>query len=630
MVDPRRRMRLCLVGFLVPLLLVFARVVQLGVTDGAALRSEAAKPLVRRQSLPGVRGRILARDGTVLACDKEILALAVHYRWLEDPPNPRWLRWTARSRLSRAERRHPDRVAAEEARVRADRAELASRLARLTGISDDEWRRRARRVQVRVERIAESVNRRHLDEFDRGEPSPESSNSPEAEPAGSLFERVSAQVADVLRASMDEPPNRITVAEELEYHVIVEDVPLDLVAEIEAHPDRYPCVKIALGSRRAYRAGPLAANVLGHLGPVEPEEVKGDDAEDAYHPEDRAGRAGLELYYEHLLRGRRGVAVELTDRSGRVLSSHRQREPEVGRDLVVTLDPGLQRAAERLLASALERRAIRSADAEPAGGAILVLDVHTGAVLTAASAPGFDPNLFAGGGGNDLDRLLHDPTHPLFDRTLKMAIPPGSVFKTVSAAALLEAAAVDPNERFFCRGHLDRPDRLRCAIYTRHGIGHNEITLADALAESCNVYFFHHAGQLGPDPWIDWASRFGFGQATGVDLPGEAAGTLPTPATIRDLEGHAWRTADTQMLAIGQGSLQVTPLQVARMMAAVANGGLLVTPHVVSGLGLPELADRRSAARAPELWDDPIRVPAPRRIPGLDASTLAVIRGGLR
>ncbi|MFH1264816.1 MAG: penicillin-binding transpeptidase domain-containing protein [Planctomycetota bacterium] len=652
-VDPRRRMRLCLVGFLVPLLLVFARVVQLEITDGPAFRSEAAKPLVRRQSLPGVRGRILARNGTVLACDKEILALAVHYRWLEEPPNPRWLRWTARSQLSKAERRNPERVAAEEAQVRADRAELASRLARLTGISDDEWRRRARRVQVRVERIAESVNRRHLDEFDRGggwlghsaavpqistllglrfaQPPPtKPSNSPEAEPAGSLFERVSGQVADVLRASMDEPPNRITVAEELEYHVIVEDVPLALVAEVEAHPDRYPCVKIALGSRRAYRAGPLAANVLGHLGPVEPEEVKGGDAEDAYHPEDRTGRAGLELHYEHLLRGRRGVAVELTDRSGRVLSSHRQREPGVGRDLVVTLDPGLQRAAERLLASALERRAIRSAEAEPAGGAILVLDVHTGAVLTAASAPGFDPNLFAGGGGDDLDRLLHDPTHPLFDRTLKMAIPPGSVFKTVSAAALLEAAAVDPNERFFCRGHLDRPDRLRCAIYTRHGIGHNEITLADALAESCNVYFFHHAGQLGPDPWIDWALRFGFGQATGVDLPGEAAGTLPTPATIRDLEGHAWRTADTQMLAIGQGSLQVTPLQVARMMAAVANGGLLVTPHVVSGLGLPELADRQSAARAPEPWDDPIRVPAPRRIPGLDASTLAVIRDGLR
>ncbi len=104
--------------------------------------------------------------------------------------------------------------------------------------------------------------------------------------------------------------------------------------------------------------------------------------------------------------------------------------------------------------------------------------------------------------------------------------------------------------------------------------------MADALAVSCNVYFFHFAGQMGPRPLVEWAERFGFGRPTGVDLPGEAAGTLPSPENIRQLEGHAWRTADTQSMAIGQGSLQATPLQVLRMIAAVANGGRLVTPHV--------------------------------------------------
>jgi penicillin-binding protein 2 len=128
---------------------------------------------------------------------------------------------------------------------------------------------------------------------------------------------------------------------------------------------------------------------------------------------------------------------------------------------------------------------------------------------------------------------------------------------------------------------------------------------------------------------VDWAWRFGFGRPTGVDLPGEASGTLPAPATIGQLEGHPWRTADTEALAIGQGSLEVTPLQVVRMMAAIANGGLLVTPHVISGLGLPERADDRSEAGRSESPEDPIHIPPPRPIHGLHGSTLARIREGL-
>jgi penicillin-binding protein 2 len=174
---------------------------------------------------------------------------------------------------------------------------------------------------------------------------------------------------------------------------------------------------------------------------------------------------------------------------------------------------------------------------------------------------------------------------------------------------------------------LHHTDRLRCPIFTRHGKGHGQVTLSDALCESCNVYFFHHAVALGPNPLAEWARRFGLGRPTGVDLPGDASGTVPTPTTIHELEGHAWRTADTQSLAIGQSSLQVTPLQVVRMMAAVANGGLLVTPHVIRGLGLPQLADGQSTA---DLADDPIRIPPPQPIPGLEPSTLATIREGLK
>ena len=209
------------------------------------------------------------------------------------------------------------------------------------------------------------------------------------------------------------------------------------------------------------------------------------------------------------------------------------------------------------------------------------MDLRDGAVLAAASAPRFDPNVFLSGDDAARQTLLHRPDSPLLDRVVQMALPPGSVFKTLTAVALLESATVDPQQVFTCRGYLHDPGQMRCEIYIRQGIGHGPVTLADALARSCNVYFFHYAGRMGPAPLEDWARRLGFGQPTGVDLPGEAAGTLPTPQSIRRLEGHGWRTADTQRMAVGQGSLTATPLQVLRLMAAVATGKLL-TPHVAS------------------------------------------------
>lgn len=633
-VDSRRRLRLCLLGFVVFMAIVLGRVVQLEVTQGAAFRLEAAKPLVRRESLPGVRGRILAANGTVLAHDTKVLALAVHYRWLEEPPNPRWLHWTARSRLSPEQRKNRRRVAVEEDQIRIERIELAKRLAQLSGISIDQWNRRSLEIQARVERIAENVNHRHL----RPEPGsledPASDESDATRPE-SLFGRVGSLALDVLRASMDDAPQqRITVAEELDYHVIVDNVSLAVFAEVEGDSRRYPGVKTVQRRRRAYPAGSSAAHVLGHLGDVEPDEVGPNaDSHFDYHPLDRVGRMGVERGYEHILRGSRGIAVDLTDRGGRVISSHRQIEPGIGRDLVLTIDSRLQQNAESLLKDALDRRAIGNSGnnlpEEPAGGAIVVMDVHSGAILTAASAPRFDPNLFAGGDAAELNALFSEPARPLFDRVSKMAIPPGSVFKTVTAAALLEAGGLEPREQFFCQGYLHQPDSLRCDVYRRHGVGHGQVTLCDSLAQSCNVYFFHHAGRLGAGGLTKWAWRFGFGQPTGVDLPDEAAGTLPLPATIPELEGHAWRTADTQALAIGQSSLEATPLQIVRMMAAVANGGLLVTPHLASRLGLPELAEGQSTAELSELTDDPIQIPPPTPIPGLEASALATIREGL-
>ena len=648
-VDPRRRLRLCRSLFLGLLAVVFARAVQLEVTQGAAFREEALKPLVREKALPGVRGRILARDGTVLACDKKVLSLAVHYRYLQEPPDARWLHRTAVARLKRAERRDRQRVAAEEAGLLAQRAELAQRLMQLCGLSADEWNARAQRIQARVQRIAEGVYRRRQ----------AGAEPPGDAPAESVLGQLKQTLLDALRGSLEAVASPVVVAEERDYHVMVEDVPLAAVAEIEGHPERYPGVKTIEQTRRDYPAGAMAAHVLGHLGA---KEASDQEATDSF-AEDFVGRMGIECRYESLLRGRRGVLVEMTDHSGRILDAHRRQEPGLGRDLVLTLDPQLQQTAEALLDSALERRDLRGQGAETAGGAIVVLDAHTGAVWAAASAPRFDPNLFVRGNRDELAALLADRAHRLFDGVSRMAIAPGSVFKTLTAVALLEAGHVDPQSPLVCQGYLRHPDQQRCEIYVRHGHGHGEVNLARALAVSCNVYFFHHAEQLSPAALIDWADRFGFGRPTGIDLPDEAAGNLPTPDTIRHAEGRSWRSIDTQMLAIGQSALTATPLQIARLMAAVANGGQLVTPHLVSRLALRDdgagqpavettvafrsakVAEASSALRPPKeryfrgaKGDDVTPLPSeetsvsfvpPRPIPGLTPATLAAIRAGL-
>jgi penicillin-binding protein 2 len=207
-----------------------------------------------------------------------------------------------------------------------------------------------------------------------------------------------------------------------------------------------------------------------------------------------------------------------------------------------------------------------------------------------------------------------------------MALPPGSVFKVLSAIAFLESGRLDPGAEFQCRGYLDDPESYRCLIYRSFGASHGGVSLVDALARSCNVYFFSAARRIGGGPILDWATRFGFGQMTGIDLPGERAGTLPIAVSDGSGAPRKPRTsrrspADLQ-LAIGQGKLAVTPLQVARLMAAVANGGKLVRPRLVDSAG-PALVDSDGAVEAA------LEAAQVLPIPDLSPRTLEWVRLGL-
>ncbi|MGO9114983.1 MAG: penicillin-binding transpeptidase domain-containing protein [Thermoguttaceae bacterium] len=618
-VDPRRRLRCCLRAFVLLLAVVWCRAVQLEIGQGAAYREEALRPNRREKPLSAARGRILARDGMVLACDREVAAVAVQYRYLEDPPRQAWLEQQARKRLPSDQRRNAIRLSEEVEKLRQERDTLHRRLSELCGVDFTQWQARARKVQNRVERIAADARRRQT----------ETARSAPPHDGASWAERLSAALHEICEPARDTVPETITVAEELADHVLAEDIPPAAAAEIQQHAEHYPGTRIISLNRRTYPAGTFAAHVLGYLGPrPSTQETPGGNA--GYPPAGRGvpyshdtrlgimhgdlvGCTGIEQQCEALLHGQPGIGVEVTDHAGRVQQAFHESEPVAGRDMTLTIDPRLQRTAEELLDSALQRIALQFDHREPSGGAVVVIDVHNGEILAAASAPRFDPGAFVADDASRREALLVDPAHPLFHRAIQMALPPGSVFKTVTSVALLESAGLDPAATFYCQGYLRQPDRQRCEIYVRHGTGHGDVMLAEALAESCNVYFFHHAEKLPPQALVDWAQRLGFGQPTGIDLPAEARGVVPTPDSIRKLEGHGWHTADTQAISVGQGSLTATPLQVVRMMAAVANGGLLLAPHVVR----QETSPGNHSS------------PPPQPVSGLTHTTLAAIRAGL-
>lgn len=586
--DRRPGTRLTMLGTLVglSLLLIGGRVawIQQGGLDLFVRR--AAPVTVTTEPIPTHDGRILAADGTVLAHDLQRFRVRLHYRWLEFPADPTWLREQALARLVGFGRRDKARLAAAKSKVLAHRETMHAELARVCRVDPQELRRRMQAMQDRVERVVTSVQRRRATTakpaFVPSEPGPW------------------WQVAwENVRTTLTTPPRRlrsepVVVTEELEYHRIFDNVPLEAAAVIQEHPERFPGVEIRVETRRSYPAGALAAHVVGTR-------RRQPRSQGLVPDSDWIGTSGVEQTYDHLLRGRPGLKRIVTNRSGEVLSTRVLQTPRRGRDIELTLSLTLQKRAEQLLDAATNTGS--------PGGAIAVIDLHTGAVLAAASAPRFDPNLLISPDPTTWQRLSEDPRRPFFCRVTRMALPPGSVFKSLSATALLESGVLEPGHSISCRGYLDHPGRHRCYVFRHFGVGHGETAIGDALCRSCNVFFFDAARRLarsdGHRHLHAWAARFGFGQPTGIDLPGESAGRLPAPPDKP-------RISETMQLAIGQGPITATPLQIARLMAAIANNGTLVTPHVVANNG---------PAR---------RIPRGKRIQGLSRQTLVAVREGLR
>ncbi len=608
---PTARVRLLFGAMCLAVAAIGVRLYHVQSSLGEDYLAEVERLVERIEPIPSRDARILAADGTVLAADSELYALKVHYRWLEDPVDPDWLKQSAVSKLSRVERKSKERVLREAELVLRRREQFWRSVADTTGLSIAELTARRREIQRRVESRRDAVLRRQAEK--RREEETEDSI---ARSAGESRDGVGGLGAGRLGAwwsvvtttlttppRRDESTNRLVLEEELEYHAIIEELARDEALAVESRPDRFPGARIEITTRRVYPEGALAPHVIGYRTELTGDEtvarrakLAGSDPLD-YRDGDRVGRAGIERSYDGVLRGLRGERRVFLNRRGEVVRTEMVREPRSGRDIVLTLDLPLQRAAEGLLDGALtasigEDGATKSV---PTGGAIIAIEVGTGRVLALASGPRFDLSRISADSGSAWSEWLADGRKPLFHRAIEMAQPPGSVFKVVSAMAGLECGALVADEPFPCRGYLDSPDRLRCLVFKNHRVGHGDVTLIDALARSCNVYFFDMARRAGPAPIVAWARKLGYGAATGIDLPGEAAGNLPAA------RGGARPSGETLGLAIGQARLTATPLQVAAMMAAVAADGRAPPPRVAEGDGFDASADRATAAERTSL-----------------------------
>lgn len=373
------------------------------------------------------------------------------------------------------------------------------------------------------------------------------------------LQRPPAELARGYRRQVTAPFAPVTVAR---------DVDPSIAFAIEEKRFQLPGVVVLAVPQRRYPLGAAAGVVIGYLGLVAPEQLKAVKSY-GYTMRDWVGQSGLEQLYDTVLRGvDGGVQVEV-DHRGRLVRQLGFKAPVRGKDITVTLDAGLQKRCAELLAG---RR-----------GAIVVMALDSGELLSAVSQPGCDPGAFVDPGRDpEVIEYLKDRDRPLFNRIVASTVPPGSVFKIVTAyAGLSSPRGLSGGTPYVCPGTFHLGNATFDCWYAP---GHGEQTLIEALAHSCNVFFYQWGLRAGPQTLAAAARQFGFGQRTKIDLPGEAAGLVPDPSWKRARRREPWYRGETANLAIGQGDLSVTPMQILRMIAATAMDGRIPQPHLLKAM----------------------------------------------
>jgi penicillin-binding protein 2 len=434
------------------------------------------------------------------------------------------------------------------------------------------------------------------------------------------------RLAKEVDARINDPLNPITVKTA---------VGEDQISYLYEHQADFPGIQIQQTYLRHYPYQSLAAQMLGYVGEVSQSEL--DRRPKLYEPGDKVGKTGVEAKFDDRLRGEAGEAQVRVDSLGRPHGTIQPKvEPRSGSAVRLTIDIGLQRAAERALRLGIETA--RENDSYNAdGGALVALDPQDGAVLAMASTPTYKPSVYVGRvDPKKIEPLVDDAAakaanYPGINRATSGVYPPGSTWKPVTALAAMQEHLLEPYSALQCTPSaeygLDKQVFKNWDPYINQSM-----TLPEALARSCDTYFyqlgydFYLEGDKGRTRMQEWARRFGFGAPTGFDLGGEQAGIVPTPAWrkkhFQSDWDRAWNPGNSIQLAIGQQDIQVTPLQMARFYAMIANGGKLVTPYVVAQVETPGARGQAPVVQQRYTPDPPESV-------GVDPAALQVVRDGL-
>lgn len=381
--------------------------------------------------------------------------------------------------------------------------------------------------------------------------------------------------------------------------VIAVDVSRRVISFINAHPSLFGGVSIEARSQRSYPLGSLAGQVLGYTGIITSEQLKAsqgnqDEGKITYEPGDVVGQSGIEASYENVLQGIKGEQVVFVDADGNIVNHSSSVEPQSGSDVVLTLDADIQKAAEDSLSSTIKRLQ-EHGKPDCFGGCAIAMDVTNGEIIAMASAPSFSPNMFVGGiSSDDWDMLSSKSSHnPLLNRGIGGQYPSASTIKPLSALAALNEGIATPQSSYMCTGYwtgFGAAFGQYCWLHT----GHGAMTLQTGITHSCDVVFYEVGKGFfyssNKDGLQQMFKKWGLGSKSQIDLPGELQGRIPDEAWKREYfasypdDAKAWQGGDNTNLAIGQGDLLVTPLQMLCVYAGIANRGSIPQPHLMKSI----------------------------------------------
>jgi penicillin-binding protein 2 len=383
------------------------------------------------------------------------------------------------------------------------------------------------------------------------------------------YATVVARLSGILGVAPDAIDKKIPVAMRRSFQSVEvrANVPYATVTAIAETIDELPGVSWHSKPIRNYVESGSIAHVLGYVGDITREELK-IFYNKGYSNNSTIGKAGIEKQYDELLRGKDGYEYRTVDVKGRYIENSTSiKPPEMGKNLVLTIDRKIQLLAEDALGDRI--------------GSAVVLKASTGEVLAMVSYPFYDPNLFTNDNANEqYQRLLADPNNPLLNRVVNASYPPASTFKIIMTSALLQERSISPDKKIDCDGEIEYGDRIfRCHIRRP---GHGPLDLKNALAQSCDVYYWV-AGRdnLGVDRIAGYSAEFGFGKSVDIDLPSQTEGFVPSPQWKERRFHEKWLGGDTMNMSIGQGYLLASPIQLADMVAMVVNSGVVYKPHLL-------------------------------------------------